>query len=222
MSLAETGVVGLPRRRSGGRPGTQVQNLTHPHGRIKGAAIRDFVAWYERTYGTTRLIAAVSSLPGPGQAEFDTERECLGVLASTWFPAAVVHGVLDHLTSHLTEAEEDDLAARAGEAVVKAMMTGVQRVVFSTLMTPRTYLKIANLAFHANFDTGRVLNEEAGPKRHRGHVEGWTSHHPFLCKMNVEIKKGIYGAMGCKRVKIDERYCRDRGGSQCGSVISWE
>lgn len=198
-----------------------VNNLIHPHGRIKGAAIRDFVAWYERTYGTARLVEAVQQLPTSGQAEFDTERECLGVLASTWFPATVVHGVLDHLTEHLTEEAHDEMAAQAGEAVVKAMMTGVQRVVFSTLMTPRTYLKVANLAFHLNFDEGRVLNQELGPRRHRGSVEGWSSHHPFLCKMNVEIKRGLYSAMGCKYVVIEERFCKSRGATECGSVISW-
>ena len=84
------------------------------------------------------------------------------------------------------------------------------------------YTRIANLAFRLNYEDGRVLNEVVGPTRHRGHVEDWASHHPFLCRMNVTIKACLYRAMGCKGVRIEERYCRSDGQPRCGSVIAWD
>lgn len=197
-------------------------DVIHPHGRIKGAAIRDFIAWYEHTHGATRLVAAVRALPPESQLAFDLERECMGVLQSAWFSGDVIHGILDHLTSGMTIQMHDALAADAGEAVVKAMMHGVQRVVFATLLTPRTFAKVANIAFRANYDEGRVVNEEIGHNRQRGYTEGWTAHHPFLCKMNIAIKAGIYVAMKCQHVRVEERFCRSRGDQLCGSVIRWD
>lgn len=198
-----------------------MKNRTYPHGRVKGAAIRDFVAWYEHTYGSGRLQQAILALPAEGQAEFNLERECVGVLPSAWFPAWVVHAILDHLTEGMTVQAHDDLAQQAGEAAVKAMMHGVQRVVFATLLTPRTFAKVANLAFRLNYDEGRVVNEELDGNRHRGYVEGWTAHHPFLCEMNIAIKAGIYEAMKCENVRVEERFCRSRGDETCGSIIAW-
>lgn len=199
-----------------------MKNPVYTEGRIKGAAIRDFVAWYEHTYGPSRLQEAVRRLSAEGQAEFNLDRECMGVLPSDWLPAQVVHAVLDHLTEGMTTQARDELAQRAGEAAVNGMMHGVQRVVFATLLTPRTFAKVANLAFRLNYDEGRVVNEEIAPKRHRGYVEGWTAHHPFLCKMNIAIKAGIYEAMKCQNVRVEERFCRSRGDELCGSIIAWD
>jgi hypothetical protein len=139
-----------------------------------------------------------------------------------WFPAEVVHAVLDGLTVGLEVKARDALAEAAAQATLKGLMTGVQRVVFSKLMTPSMYARVANLAFRLNYDSGTILNEEIAPRRHRGRVEGWAAHHPFLCRMNVAIKAGLYGVMGCPGVRIEERYCRSLGGAACGSVIAWD
>jgi hypothetical protein len=199
-----------------------VKNPIYPRGRIKGATIREFIAWHLGTHGHGPLERAIRLLAPDEQARFDVEAACLGVLPSDWFPAEIVHAVLDHLTQDLDEAAYEALVQGAAEATVKGLMTGVQRVVFSTLLTPGVYVKVANLAFRLNYDEGRVLNEELGPKRHKGTVEGWTSHHPFLCRMNVSMKAGIYRTMSCSNVRIEQRYCRSDGDSDCGSIIAWD
>jgi len=193
-----------------------------PTGRVKGAAIRDFIGWYARTHGQDRLDRAVWSLPREQQEEFDLERARLGVLSSVWFPAEVVHGVLDDLTKGLDAAAYEELVESAAEATVKGLMTGAQRIIFSKLMTPSVYSRIANMAFRLNYSPGEVISEVLGPKRHRGHVEGWSGHHPFLCRMNVAIKARLYTVMGCQGVRIEERFCRLEGQDACGSVLTWD
>ena len=199
-----------------------MKNPTYPNGRVKGAAIREFIAWHVSVHGAEPLERAIRSLRPEEQETFALDRVCLGVLPSVWFPAEVVHGVLDRLTEGLDAAEYDALVQGGAAATVHGLMSGAQRIVFSTLLSPRTYTKVASLAFRLNYESGRIENEVLGPKRHRGRVEEWRSHHPFLCRMNVAIKAGIYRAMGCKNVHIEERFCRADGQAECGSVIAWE
>jgi hypothetical protein len=189
-------------------------------GRIKGAAIRDFIAWYAREHDLERLKRAVAELPE--QTAFDFGHASLGILPSTWFEATDVHRVLDTLTEGLSAPAYDALARDGGRATVQALMTGLQKIIFTKFMTPGAYGKLANIAFRLNYDVGSVINEELGPRRHAGSVQGWASHHPFLCRMHVTIKAEIYAAMGCKHTEIEQRFCRSDGDTHCGSIIVWE
>lgn len=191
-------------------------------GRIKGAAIRDFIAWYAREHDFDRLKRAIQQLPAQTQANFDLSSGTLGVLPSTWFEAADVHRVLDLITEGLPPPAYNKLANDAGHATVQALMTGVQKIIFSIFLTPGAYAKVATMAFRTNYDAGSVTNEELGPRRHAGTVHGWNAHHPFLCRMHVAIKLEIYAAMGCKQARIERRFCRSDGDDHCGSIIVWE
>ena len=190
-------------------------------GRIKGAAIRDFIGWHIATFGAEPLQRAIRTLPESEQAEFDFSLPCMGVLASTWMPASTAHHVLDKLLAGTTRKQRDELALAGAEATLQGVMSGAQRIVFA-VMTPSLYVKVANVAFRLNYDSGKVCNEILGPKRHRGWLESWKSHHPFLCRMNTNMKAGVYRAMGCEGVVIEERFCKSDGGSACGSIIRWQ
>jgi hypothetical protein len=204
-----------------GRPQTREGARVSTHGQIKGAAIRDFIAWYAREHDVERLKTAVRLLPEKAQAAFDISHGTFGVLPSTWFDARDLHRILDVLTAGLSPAEYDALAHAAGHATVQALMTGVQKIIFTKFMTPGAYAKLANIAFHLNYDAGEVTNDELGPRRHEGNVRGWTAHHRFLCRMHVAIKFELYVAMGCEGAQIEERFCRSDGDTRCGSIIAW-
>jgi len=36
------------------------------------------------------------------------------------------------------------------------------------------------------------------------------------------MKAGIYRTMSCSNVRIEQRYCRSDGDSDCGSIIAWD
>jgi hypothetical protein len=190
-------------------------------GRIKGAAIRDFIAWHITTFGPEPMLRAIRALPKRAQAEFDVERPCMGVLPSAWLEGSVAHQVLDQLLAGLSAQQRSELARGGAEATIQGMMSGAQRIVFA-VMTPTLYAKVANVAFRLNYGAGTVINEELGTRRHRASVENWLSHHPFLCHMNVNIKAAVYRAMGCEQVEIETRFCKDEGDNACGSIIRWQ
>ena len=199
----------------------ELGRISRNKGRIKGAAIRDFVAWHIETFGPAPLERAIRNLPVQAQEEFDLSAPCFGVLPSVWLPGNIAHHVLDELLDGLTVSQVDELALGGAEATVRGMLSGAQRIVFS-VMTPKLYAKVANMAFRLNYDEGRVVNEELDRRRHRGSVEDWTSHHAFLCQMNVHIKAAVYRAMGCQQVEIEERFCKSKGDGACGSIIRWQ
>jgi hypothetical protein len=191
-------------------------------GRIKGTAIRDFIEWYAKTHDLERLKKAILLLPPRRQAAFDFSHGSLGVLSSAWFDAQDMHRLIDYVTAGLSPQAYDALALEAGSATVRALMTGAQKIIFTRFLTPRTYATLAGIAFRQNYGEGTVRSVELGPRRHQGIVDNWTSHHPFLCRMNVAIKAGIYTAMGCQNVRVEQRYCRSDGDEQCGSILVWD
>jgi hypothetical protein len=191
-------------------------------GQVKGAAIRTFIEWYAERHDRRRLLELVRALPTSQREWFDLGHPALGVLPSMWFPATTIHHVLDGLTGQLSEAQAAELARTAANVTVGAMLTGVQRFLFTRAMTPRTYATVANLAFQANYDVGRVENEILSPKCHRGTVHDWAAHHPFLCRMNVSAKVAFYAHMRCQNARVEERFCRSAGNDACGSIIVWD
>jgi hypothetical protein len=190
-------------------------------GRIKGNAIREFIAWYCGEGQRERLVAALRRLSLEEQALFDVDHRSLGILPSTWYPMITIHHILDEMLAGITLREVDALARAGGEVTVQAMMTGLYRAIFTAVMTPSRFAKLANMAWRTSYDNGWVDNTVIAPNRHRAVVREWIGHHPFLCKLNVAAKVGIYAAMGPRDVVIEDRYCVSEGRSECGSVISW-
>lgn len=190
-------------------------------GNIKGSGIGEFAAWYLREVDADRMRAAVRRLPRELGSLLDADHDRLGLLASRWYPAEVVHGILDGMLEGMTPTQIEDLVLRAGAATVAGFRRGVYKILFSWLMTPERYGRLVQAAWQRNYDTGHVESTILGPRRHRGLVHGWASHHRFLCKHNVAVKAEIYRAMGCDNVRIEHRYCVEDGDDACGSILVW-
>jgi hypothetical protein len=190
-------------------------------GRIKGSGIGEFVAWYLTTVDGSRLRKATAALPPEHAALIDPAHERLGLLASRWYPDALIHRLLDVMLAGMSKPEIDDLVQRAAVATVEGMRRGVYKILFSWFLTPERYGKLVQAAWERNYETGRVESTVIGVRRHKGVVVGWESHHWFLCRLNVAVKAEIYRAIGCKGVVIEQRYCRDDGDDACGSIIGW-
>lgn len=190
-------------------------------GRIKGSAVGEFAAWYLREVDPDRMRRAAASLAPELRALIDVDHERLGLLPSRWYPAEVVHGVLDGVVDGLSRPQTEELVLRAATATVDGLRRGVYRILFSWFLTPERYGRLVQTAWERNYDTGFVEATVVGERRHRGLVQQWASHHPFLCKLNVAVKAEIYRAMGCKDVRIAERYCVSEGDPACGSILEW-
>jgi hypothetical protein len=61
-------------------------------GRIKGAAVREFLEWYRATSGTGDLRDRLAGMPTLGSLpNLDIEVAGFGVLASGWYDADDIH-----------------------------------------------------------------------------------------------------------------------------------
>ena len=183
--------------------------------------LREFVAWYDETY-PGKLQELISGLPDELRAPFDVTRPTLGMLPSSWYPAPAVHAVIDRVLEGMSAADVDELARTAGATTVARMKDqGVYQLLFRWVLRPSNYSKIIQAMWTLNYDSGHLETINHGPLRQEGRVHDWASHHPFLCRTNIEVKLSVWGAMGCTNAVVDERFCIAEGAPYCGSIISW-
>ena len=191
-------------------------------GRIKGAAFREFIAYYRATYGPEALIAVVAAMPAIHRRELDQRDAALGVLASEWYPAEVVHALLDEISRGKSEAALRALAATASGAVMRATLRGLYRKLFEWMATPERYARYGPKLWGTYYDSGEVVVEVVpGELAAISTVRNWRSHHPLICELNRGASVEIYGAMGCVDVKAERAQCVSRGDPHCRFVTRW-
>ncbi len=186
-------------------------------GRIKGTAFREFVLWYRSRFGSARL----SALPARVREHLSAAASDLGVLPNVWYPAGVVHELLDLLTADMDDEQADAVAQEAAIHVMNKTLRGVYRAVFDLFVTPERYSKHIDKLWALHYDNGRPLVETLAPSEHRITYSAWRSHHPFICRLNMSAAVPIYSAMGCKAVTWKRVACKSKGGDHCASHVRW-
>lgn len=190
-------------------------------GKIKGAAFREFLLWHAARNTEAVLVDATERVPAELRSELDVARPGLGVLASRWYPAELVHALLDALVAGRTASELDALALDAAEVIMGRTLRGVYRTLFSMLATPDRYQQYGGKLWGQHYDSGRLVFTSSEPGRHRIEYVGWRGHHPFICRLNCAASVPIYSAMGCEQVAISERQCVADGSVTCGVAVRW-
>jgi hypothetical protein len=190
-------------------------------GQVKGAALREFVVWYQERHGSARLAEKIATLPPDTARQLNFDRSHIGVLASAWYPAAAIHALLDSLLAGMSADEQAVLAREGAEAIMNATLRGIYRMLFAMLMSPERYLRSAQVLWNRYYDDGEVRKTVEGPTLHRTVITGWTSHHRFLCDMHVESGRAIYREMGLADVSGERVSCVSRGDKACAFLIRW-
>ncbi|MCW5790531.1 MAG: hypothetical protein KIT72_08920 [Polyangiaceae bacterium] len=185
-----------------------------PQDRMKGISIAAFVQWYATSGDPERLRAVIGRLRPEHQALLAPERPSAGIIASTWYPSALVHELLDGLTEGLSERELDDLAERGEGAIMDATLHGTHRLFFRMLVTPERYARYSQALWGRFFDSGRVESWVDG-RTVSNRVSGWRGYHCFICKMNREALRIIHQAMGEEVLGVDAGDCRAAGALSC-------
>ena len=189
-------------------------------GRIKGAGISHFLVWYTGRFGHDRLRRIAAGIPDPHRSHFHLDEPALGVLASSWYPAAAIHVLLDgFLADH---GEERELLAREGaRTTIDATLKGVYRWLFETMMTPERYARNAQKLFSRYYEPGTMLKTPLGDHGHLSVVRDWPGHHPLLCDMLVNTAEYVYSALGCRDVRAPRTACVSEGAPECRFEITW-
>jgi hypothetical protein len=174
---------------------------------IKGLVIREFLRWYEESRGRESTMRAYGSLPEELRAQLDPERDCFGMLAGSWYPIAIVTGMLESITWGLGPEERSTVLREGVRHSVGVTLTGVYRVLFRTLMTPERHARYAQKIWDNYYDSGTVTGRMLSETRAEQCVSDWPGHHPILCELSIWSLTVFHEHMGCKNVKVSRSSC---------------
>jgi hypothetical protein len=212
----------LARRASSDRGMTREASAAGQPPRVKGLAFIEVLRWYQKTHGRARLREAIDALP-PHLRSFitDPERDTLGLLAGSWYPAALITGFFQHMIRDLPAASLRQLAAGAVQASVGRTLSGVYGKVIRKLITPAMiadhYQRLWRL-YHTSGEC-RVLTH--GPTHHELRISDWPAHDSFVCLMNGYATRLILEQIGCKGVAVSWDKCVDRNDGYCAYSQHW-
>jgi hypothetical protein len=188
---------------------------------VKGAAMREFFRYLHDTHGAGLLQTLASVVEPQYRNLFNPADPCMGVVASSWYPAPAVHQILDRLLQGRSAAQVTELARGGAEAVIANTLRGVYRLLFETMMSPERYARNSQKLFSRYCDAGTMTKRATSPTSHLSTIVDWRAHHPFLCDLIIYTGVYVYRAMGCKNVKMERVSCISRGARECSFVISW-
>ena len=195
--------------------------MSHQSGGIRGAALRPFVRWYAGVHGEAGLNRALSPLSERDRRRFDSSAPGLGIERSSWYPAPLIHQMLDGLLEGLDPAGRRRLSESGADAAIETSLNGILSVAFRIVVSPRVCALVGPQIWNAFYSSGRVRIQALGSRSHRMEVRDWDGHHAFLCQMNNAAGRAIYQAAGCRNVSTEHAACIDRGDDGCAYIIRW-
>ncbi len=190
-------------------------------GRIKGVAFGEFLSWYELRRDCDRVRRAVIDVAASYPGQLDPIRPTFGVLASEWYPAEMVHALLDRLIAGHSPEELSAMALDAADHIMQRTLRGVYRTLFQFLATPNRHLRYAGRLWSMHYDNGSIVTRKNSETSHSFTYVSWTSHHPFICSMNMAASRPIYSLMGCQDVMHERIRCVSSGAANCENIVSW-
>jgi hypothetical protein len=190
--------------------------------RIKGAAFREFFLWTERTQGTAFRDVVAARLPEDLRARVDTKAPALGLLASEWYPSAIVHTTLDVLAEGKTDDEIERIIMDGNRAVVPLLIRGVYKFMFENVASPELYARFIGRLWRQLHDTGDRAMEITSPTTARSTIARWPGHHPILCLITMHTMASVFEAMRCTNVRVERMACVSKGDLRCEALLTFE
>ncbi len=184
-------------------------------------AIRAFFKWYREQFGDDYIRARIARLPPPLQAQIDAHDSDLGLVDSEWYPAELVHRLLDSVASGMSDAERQRLMQAGAQAALASTLRGIYKLLFDSMMTPERYLRRAQTLFSRYFNSGVMTKVAEGPAAHLSLIHNWGSHHPLLCDFVRYTAETVYGAMGCIEVESTRLSCISEDSELCSFRVTW-
>jgi hypothetical protein len=189
--------------------------------KIKGAAIREVVRWYARTKGRDELGRAVATMPPQFAAQLDPSDDALGLIASNWYDATLVHAMLDAIVGPYPAGDRSALIRSAAREAVKTSMNGVYKFVIAQIVTPSFYARNIQRLWAMLHDGGcreiRIVREGLAISR----TWDWPGHHPLLCEVTVETMCAIFELTGRTDVVARRTQCVSHGAHECVAEVRW-
>jgi hypothetical protein len=188
---------------------------------VKGAALRDFFAWYQEKNGLARVREMALRMPEDLRALLDPDEPFTTILAASWYPSRLVHAILDRVGEGLSEDELRVMLRDANRFVVKRNMNGVYRLFLSKLVTPEMYALAVPRLWGQLHTTGARRMTITSERSAESVVARWPGHHPILCTCTIETMCAIFETMGKREVAWERTACVSRGAKECVTILRW-
>lgn len=192
-----------------------------PYGRIKGSAIRELVVWYERTHDATLLRAIVRAMPPELDADLDADKPGLGILASRWYDARVVHLLLDATVAKHPPDQRDALLREGLREVVRNAARGMYAFVIEQIASPQLYARNIQRFWRLLQDTGERRIDLVGEHEAISITQRWRGHHPLACRVNQHTMATLLEIMGKREVAFTKERCVSDGAADCRYRFTW-
>lgn len=188
---------------------------------IKGAALFELFRWQQSALSAAQAAKLLEPLPPQTREFFDPGRTGFGLLASRWYPSAVIHPLLDAMVAGLDDKAYRQFIEDGAKHVMDGTMRGVFKAIFSLVATPERYARYSQQAWNAFHDTGTSVVELTGSESWRATLSRWPGHHRVICDMNVVAARLILQSMGKRSVATTQECCVAQGAPHCVSVARW-
>lgn len=192
-----------------------------PHGRIKGSAIRELVLWYERRHDPSLVRAVARAMPAELDADLDPDAPGLGILATRWYDARVVHLLLDATVAKHPPGSRDALLRDGLREVVRDAGRGMYAFVLGQLASPALYARNIQRLWGLLQDTGERRIELVGDTGAISITRAWRGHHPLACRVNQHMMAALLEAMGKRDVHFEVQSCVSDGRADCRYRFTW-
>lgn len=189
---------------------------------IKGAAIREFFTWYEARFGIEAVRRMAAAVPEDLRTLLDPDEPIVHLLPSSWYPARLVHAMLDAIAAEHGLTAMERIAREATREVVAHGTNSVYRFLLAKLVSPEMYARMIPRLWRQLHGSGdrsvTIVSEGLAESR----IARWPGHHPLLCVLTNELMCAIFEAMGCRNVRWQRERCISRdGGTECVSKVTW-
>jgi hypothetical protein len=200
---------------------------------IKGAAIREFFTWYQKTHGIESVRVLVRHAPPDLRPLLDPEEPMVKLLPATWYPCRLVHPMLDAVKERMSDAAFNQMAKEANRHLVRTGMNSVYRFFLEKLVSPELYATLVPRFWRQLHTTGvremTIVRNDDGDGDERAGVgeaisitRDWGGHHPLLCTCVIETMCAIFEQMGKKDVKWVRETCVGSGAAECRTRLTWK
>ncbi len=191
-------------------------------GRIKGAALRQFLLWCREKLGEPAFGNCFADLPPDLARQLSIGADALGIIGSRWYDCSLIHGILDALTAGMSDEEKLALTVEGSQSVMDYTLRGIYRTLFQWMADPTRYARHGDKIWSNYYDSGDfAIQSSTEDRRAVCTIRNWSSHHPILCDMNRGASTAIYRAMGLPHANCVREACVAQGANECRFVTTW-
>ena len=195
---------------------------TNRPARVKGAALRPVLAWYERSFGRAAIQRGVARVPAAVRADVELRDGVPVLLSNTWYDMQLVHAILEETLGTLPPDECRRVARDAAHAGIKETGRGVYKFVLEQVVSPELYARHIQGLWRLLHDGGTREIRMVSPGVAVSEIRDWPGHHPILCVVTTETMAAIFEALGMRDVTIQRESCISDGAPLCRTHVTWQ